>query len=173
MASSGCSSSRAYCSCSRSCLAVSRAGAAAHVKPASHAPRCRPCRPERRQSVMSCSRPRGDGTVLRDHAGPPNGSRGGGCRGCEPVVDPTSNPNSNRALEEALIARRKPGSASWRSRCRTLDVTVTRTRGGVGVGSKGCVQQADDIADQEGCDLGSQLMARLQPDRRVDLGATI
>src|SRR6185312_11098968 len=156
MAYSGCSSSRAYCSCSRSCLAVSRAGAAAHVEPASHAPR--------RQSVMSCSRPTGDGTVLRDHAGPPNGSRGGGCRGCEPVVDPTSNPNSNRALEEALIARRKAGSASWRSRCRTLDVTVTRTRGGVGVGSKGCVQQADDIADQEGCDLGSQLMAGLVPD---------
>src|SRR6185312_743987 len=52
----------------------------------------------------------------------------------------------------------------WRSRCRTLDVTVTRTRGGVGVGSTGCVQQADDIADQEGCDLGSQLMAGLVPD---------
>ena len=31
------------------------------------------------------------------------------------------------------MARRKPGSASWRSRCRTLDVTVTQTRGGVGV----------------------------------------
>jgi hypothetical protein len=31
------------------------------------------------------------------------------------------------------MARRKPGSAGWRSRCRTLDVTVTRTRGGVGV----------------------------------------
>jgi hypothetical protein len=93
---------------------------------------------------MSCSRSRGDGTVLRDHAGPPNGSRGGGCRGCEPVVDPTSTPNSNRALEEALIARRKPGSASWRSRRRTLDVTVTRTRGGVGVAAMRLSQLASE-----------------------------